>query len=64
MRLVLGDIEKLERKRKGTGRGKGRIGSFERKQIHEIQIHKDKSYGAGGGTGQKQHKIVGKEKNN
>ena len=63
MRLVLDDIEKLERKWKGTGRSKGGIGTFERKQIHEIRIQKDKNYG-GGGAGQKKHKIVGKEINN
>ena len=65
MRFVLDNIDKMERKWKGIGRSKGRIDSFARKQIHEIQIHKDKWYGGGGwGTGQKQHKIVGKEKNN
>ena len=56
-------VEKLERKWKGTGRSKGGTGTFERKQIHEIRIQKDKNYG-GGGAGQKKHKIVGKEINN
>ena len=62
MRLVLDDIEKLEGNWKETGRSKGRTGTFERKQIHEIRIHKDKNYGGGRGrTKEAQNSREGKK---